>query len=79
MRVLFDNGALLDAAGAAGFDVFVTTDRNLQYQQNLTLRTMLLDDPSGNPLRTWPPLRPSAAAAGFLRAFAIRDLDIVLD
>jgi hypothetical protein len=32
------NGELLDAAEAAGFDVFVTTDRNLQYQQNLTAR-----------------------------------------
>ena len=30
------NGELLDAAEAAGFVVFVTTDRNLQYQQNLT-------------------------------------------
>ena len=44
MRVLFDNGALLDAAEAAGFDVFITTDRNLQYQQN-----------RGNPLRTCRP------------------------
>jgi hypothetical protein len=32
------NGELLDAAEAAGFDVFVTTDRNLQHQQNLTGR-----------------------------------------
>lgn len=32
------NGELLDAAEAAGFDVFVTTDRNLRYQQNLTGR-----------------------------------------
>ena len=30
------NGELLDAAEAAGFDVFVTTDRNIRYQQNLT-------------------------------------------
>jgi hypothetical protein len=29
------NGELLDAAQAAGFDVFVTTDRNIRYQQNL--------------------------------------------
>jgi hypothetical protein len=29
---------LLDAAEAAGFEVFVTTDRNLRYQQNLTNR-----------------------------------------
>jgi hypothetical protein len=32
------NGELLDAAEAVGFDVFVTTDRNLRYQQNLTGR-----------------------------------------
>ena len=32
------NGELLDAAEAAGFDVFVTTDRNIRYQQNLTGR-----------------------------------------
>jgi hypothetical protein len=30
-----ENGALLDAAEAAGFDVLVTTDKNLSYQQNL--------------------------------------------
>jgi len=34
------NGELLDAAEAAGFDVFVTTDRNIRYQQNLTQRTI---------------------------------------
>jgi hypothetical protein len=32
------NGLLLDAAEAAGFDVFVTTDRRLRYQQNLAGR-----------------------------------------
>jgi len=32
------NGELLDAAEAAGFDVFLTTDRNLRYQQNLSGR-----------------------------------------
>jgi hypothetical protein len=30
------NGALLDAAEAAGFELFVTADKNLHYQQNLT-------------------------------------------
>ena len=34
------NGELLDTAEAAGFDVFVTTDRNIRYQQNLTDRKM---------------------------------------
>ncbi len=32
------NGALLDAAEAAGFEVFVTADKNIQYQQNLAGR-----------------------------------------
>jgi hypothetical protein len=30
------NGELLGAAEAAGFDVLLTTDRNIRYQQNLT-------------------------------------------
>ncbi len=34
------NGELLDAAEAAGFDVFVTTDRNIHHQQNLIGRTI---------------------------------------
>lgn len=29
------NGALIETAEASGFDIFVTTDKNLQYQQNL--------------------------------------------
>jgi hypothetical protein len=33
-----ENGALLSAAEADGFEVFVTTDQNLGYQQNLTQR-----------------------------------------
>lgn len=32
------NGELLDAAEAAGFDVLVTTDRNIRFQQKLTGR-----------------------------------------
>jgi hypothetical protein len=31
----FKNGNLLTAATSAGFDIFVTLDTNLQYQQNL--------------------------------------------
>ena len=30
------NGELLRRAASAGFDVFVTADQNLQFQQNLT-------------------------------------------
>jgi hypothetical protein len=32
------NGELLEAAEAAGFELLVTTDQSLQYQQNLTKR-----------------------------------------
>lgn len=32
------NGDLLVAAEREGYDVFVTTDRNLRYQQNLSVR-----------------------------------------
>ena len=34
------NGELLTAAEAAGFDVLVTTDRNIRHQQNLTGRRL---------------------------------------
>jgi predicted nuclease of predicted toxin-antitoxin system len=36
------NGELLDAAEAAGFDVFLTTDRNIRYQQNLVGRKIAI-------------------------------------
>jgi hypothetical protein len=32
------NGDLLDAAESAGFEVFLTTDKNIKYQQNLSKR-----------------------------------------
>ena len=35
-----ENGRLLDVAEAAGFEVLVTTDKNLKYQQNLSSRTV---------------------------------------
>ncbi len=36
------NGELLDAAEAAGFDVLLTTDRNIRYQQNLAGRKIAI-------------------------------------
>ena len=38
----FTNGDLLTAAQDAGFDVLVTTDKNIRYQQNLTSRTIAI-------------------------------------
>jgi hypothetical protein len=37
-----ENGRLLEAAEAAGFEVMVTTDRNLSYQQNLAQRKIAI-------------------------------------
>ena len=50
----FKNGDLLTAAEAAGFEVLVTTDKNMRYQQNLTVRTIALVV-LGN--AQWPVLR----------------------
>lgn len=36
------NGALLAAAEEAGFDLFITADQELNYQQNLTGRRMAM-------------------------------------
>ncbi len=36
------NGELLEAAEQAGFDLFITTDKNLRYQQNLTARKIAI-------------------------------------
>ena len=49
-----ENGELLKAAEAAGFNVLVTPDKNIRYQQNLTVRTIALIV-LGNP--QWPILR----------------------
>ena len=36
------NGELLDKAELARYDVFISTDRNLQYQQNLSRRSICI-------------------------------------
>jgi len=36
------NGELLTAAEQAGFDVFMTTDKNMKYEQNLTGRRIAI-------------------------------------
>jgi hypothetical protein len=48
------NGALLHAAEAEGFEVFVTADKNIRYQQNLTDRKIAIVT-LGN--AQWPVLR----------------------
>src|SRR3984957_4983849 len=42
------NGALLDAAEAAGLELFITADQEVSYQQNLTRRKIALVVPSTN-------------------------------
>jgi hypothetical protein len=39
---LLENGDLLNASEAAGFEVMITCDRNLRYQQNLTARKLAI-------------------------------------
>ena len=48
------NGELLNVAEAAGFDVFLTPDKNIRYQQNLDSRKIAIVV-VGNP--QWPVLR----------------------
>jgi hypothetical protein len=49
-----ENGALLKAAEAAGFDVIVTSDQNIVHQQNLTARRLALVILGSN---IWPIVR----------------------
>lgn len=51
------NGALLAAAEAPGFEVFITTDQNLRYQQNLLNRRLaIIVILTAN----WPRIKPHA-------------------
>jgi hypothetical protein len=51
------NGDLLVQAQAAGFEVFVTTDTNLRYQQDLRGRLLAIVVLSTT---SWPRIRPNA-------------------
>lgn len=53
-----ENGALLDSAEKAGFDLILTCDQNVRYQQNFTGRKLALVVLSSN---HWPTLRGKAA------------------
>ena len=53
-----ENGALLDAAEQAGFDLLLTCDQNVRYQQNFASRKLALVILSSN---HWPTLRRIAA------------------
>ena len=51
-----ENGDLLSAAEEAGFHIFVTTDMNLKYQQNLASRAISIVVLSTT---SWPRIRVS--------------------
>lgn len=53
--VNLQNGNLLDVAEAAGFDVLLTTDKNIRYQQNLSRRRIAIVVIG---LQQWPALEP---------------------
>ena len=53
-----ENGELLKAGEAAGFDVMVTSDQNIVYQQNLTRRKLALVVLGSN---IWPIVRNHGA------------------
>jgi hypothetical protein len=52
------NGELLGAAEHDGFEVLVTTDRNLRYQQNLSVRRIAIVVLSTT---SWPRINAAAA------------------
>ena len=58
-----ENGALLDAAEKAGFNAFVTADRNLQYQQKLSGRRIGIVVLPGNKLRELKAISPRICMA----------------
>lgn len=69
-----ENGQLLDVAEAA-FDVLITTDQNLRYQQNLTGRRLAI---LVLPTASWPVIKihvaEVVAAVDELRAGEFREL-----
>jgi hypothetical protein len=71
------NGDLLEAAQDQGFEVLVTADRNLAYQQNLKGRKLaIVVLPTGN----WPLLRGAVAgvvtAVGESKAGGFKELKL---
>ena len=54
-----ENGELLKVAEQSGFDVMVTSDQNIRYQQNLTGRKLALVVLGSN---IWPVVRKYSAA-----------------
>lgn len=72
-----ENGALLDAAEEAGFDLLLTCDQNVRYQQNFSNRKLALVILSSN---HWPTLMRVAAKIAstidFVQTGQILNVDI---
>jgi hypothetical protein len=58
-----ENGELIDAAEKAGFNAFVTADKNLQYQQKLSGRRIGIVVLPGNKLRELKVIAPRICMA----------------
>jgi hypothetical protein len=73
------NGDLLTAAEEAGFEVLLTTDRNMRYQQNLTGRTIAIVV-IGHPQWPIPPYRIQrvVAAVNAATAGSYTEVDLAL-
>jgi hypothetical protein len=70
------NGELLDAAEQRGFDVLVTCDKNIPYQQNFKERKLAVVI---LPTNHWPILRPVAARIATSVDFVQRGQVVRLD
>jgi hypothetical protein len=62
----FTNGDLLSAAESAGFDLLITTDKRIQYQQNLSgrkLSLLVIDTNDWSRIRRFTTLVTSAVSS----------------
>ena len=74
-----ENGALLDAAEQAGFDLLASCDQNLRYQQNFAGRKLALLILSSNHRPTLRRVATRIAnAADFMQAGQIVRIDVAM-
>ena len=74
----FTNGDLIQKAEDSEFTVFVTTDKNLKYQQNLKGRTLCIVI---LPTTSWPILREhSEVILSSIQSFSVGGyIEVILD
>ena len=75
------NGALLQAAEQAGFDVFLTIDQNIQHQQNLSglqLRVLVLEAENSLVATLIPLIIPALQALEQMQPGEIRRIHLPL-